>query len=144
MINSKMISLAIKPFLNDNSIDVVNLMGKIKNKKEFEDQNCIKVVTDLHDNALYFSRQPIPHGNHFSNKIARKQICVIPFRRNFLFKYIKLKPSKLEIEESIDMNRVLEYGFKVRMIKTNYSSFSVDTKKDLKKVQKLLQRKKYN
>jgi 3-deoxy-manno-octulosonate cytidylyltransferase (CMP-KDO synthetase) len=142
MINDKMISLATMPLIKDKLINVVNLMGKIKNYNEFIDPNCIKVVTDLKENALYFSRKPIPNCNNFTNNNKWKQICVIPFRRDFLLKYIKLKPSKLEIQESVDMNRILENGFNVKMIKTNQSSFAVDTKADLQKVEKLMKFKK--
>ena len=67
-----------------------------------------------------------------------KQICVIPFQRDFLLKYTNLEPTPLEIAESIDMMRVLEHGMKVRMVPTLHESFAVDTPTDLKKVEKLM------
>ena len=48
--------------------------------------------------------------------IFYKQVCIIPFERNFLVKYLKLKPTKLEIIESIDMLRIIENGFKIHLI----------------------------
>ena len=65
-----------------------------------------------------------------------KQVCVIPFTRNFLLKFNELEPTPLEIIESIDMNRVLEHGYKVKMILTDVETYSVDTPEDLVKVEK--------
>ena len=67
-----------------------------------------------------------------------KQVCVIPFKRKFLFDYQNMDPTPLEIAESIDMMRVLENGFKVRMVPTSYNTHAVDTEDDLKKVEKLM------
>ena len=75
---------------------------------------------------------PIPIKN---KKIkAFKQICVIPFRRDYLIYYNNLKTLDLELEESIDMLRVLEHGEKVYMQLTNNIVQSVDVKNDIKKV----------
>ena len=67
------------------------------------------------------------------------QVCVIPFRRNDLISYTKLKPTPLEIAESIDMMRLLEHGIKVKMIPTQYQSQSVDTIEDLIKIEKIME-----
>tara|TARA_X000000950_G_scaffold229307_1_gene277123 strand:- start:25946 stop:26686 length:741 start_codon:yes stop_codon:yes gene_type:complete len=138
MINSQMITEALEPFQNNNQVLVSNLLGKIDTKEEFEDRNCIKVVCDLKGNALYFSREPIPSRSRFSEVDMGKQICVIPFKRDFLIEYNSLPETPLEKFESIDMNRVLEHGLEVVMVKTGYTSYSVDTKSDLEKVAKLL------
>jgi len=139
MIHPDMISEAISPMLDDSEILITNLLGEIKSKEEFEDHNCIKVVCDLNSDALYFSREPIPTRSKTNNIPIGKQICVIPFRRNFLIEYNELKPTPLEIVESIDMMRVLEHGMKVRMVPTNYNTHAVDTEEDLKKVERLVQ-----
>ena len=67
MIHYDMITEAVKPMLNDESVFVTNLLGKIESEKEFEDPNCIKVVSDLDGNALYFSREPIPTRSKTDN-----------------------------------------------------------------------------
>ena len=135
MIDPKMIQQALEPMLQKEDILVANLVGEIKSKEEFNDRNCIKVVCDLNGNALYFSREPIPCCSRAIKVHLQKQICVIPFRRDFLLKYNQLSPTPLEIAESVDMNRVLEHGYQVRMIKTKHQTFSVDTPEDLKKVE---------
>jgi len=70
----------------------------------------------------------------------KKQICVIPFKRKFLLEYTKLPPTPLEIAESVDMNRVLEHGMKVKMVPTKHKTYAVDTKEDLNKVEKLMKK----
>lgn len=138
MIHPNMISEAILPMVNDASIEVVNLLGVVRSEDEFEDRNCIKVVCDINSNALYFSREPIPTRANISNISMGKQVCVIPFRRDFLISYTKMEPTPLEIIESIDMMRVLEHGLKVRMVSTKYNTHAVDTPSDLEKVRQLM------
>ena len=139
MTHPDMIKEAIQPLLDDDEIQVVNLLGTIKEKSEFEDRNCIKVVCDLKMNAIYFSREPIPTNTKVESIPMGKQVCIIPFRRAFLLEYLKLEPTPLEIAESIDMLRILEHGMKVRMARTKHNTQSVDTPDDLKKVQQLMQ-----
>ena len=135
MTHPEMLAQAIKPFYEDSDVQVTNLLGKIKDNSEFEDRNCIKVVCDLNLNALYFSREPIPTRAKLENIPMGKQVCVIPFRRDYLLNYTSLSPTPLEIVESIDMMRILEHGDKVKMVPTNYSSYAVDTPSDLKRVE---------
>jgi 3-deoxy-manno-octulosonate cytidylyltransferase (CMP-KDO synthetase) len=138
MVHPDMIREAIEPLLENPAILVTNLLGKIRDEKEFQDRNCIKVVCDLQKNAMYFSREPIPSSIRDKGVFLGKQICVIPFRRDFLLKYTKLTPTPLEIAESVDMLRILEHGKKVRMVPTRHTCHSVDTIDDLKKVEHLI------
>jgi 3-deoxy-manno-octulosonate cytidylyltransferase (CMP-KDO synthetase) len=138
MVCPEMLSQAIKPLIEDHNVVVTNLMGDIESIAEFEDRNCIKVVCDVDQNAIYFSREPIPTRSKQSAVLMRKQVCVIPFRRDYLIDYTKMSPTPLEVFESIDMLRIIENGHKVRMVPTNYKSYSVDTPEDLLRVEKML------
>jgi 3-deoxy-manno-octulosonate cytidylyltransferase (CMP-KDO synthetase) len=138
MIHPGMIAEAVQPMLDDPGIQVVNLMGVIRDAAEFEDRNCIKVVCDLNLDAMYFSREPIPTRCKVDAVPMGKQVCIIPFRRDFLLEYSLLSPTPLEIAESVDMMRVLEHGIKVRMVPTRYVSFAVDTPSDLVRVEKFM------
>jgi 3-deoxy-manno-octulosonate cytidylyltransferase (CMP-KDO synthetase) len=138
MTHPDMIAEAVLPMINDATIKVVNLLGEIKDMIEFEDRNCIKVVYDLNLNALYFSREPIPTTSKSDKVPMWKQVCVIPFRRDYLLEYTRLKPTPLEIAESVDMMRILENGIKVRMVPTSHISRAVDTPEDLKLVERLM------
>ena len=138
MTHPDMIAEAVQPMLDDPAIQVVNLLGQIKDAAEFEDRNCIKVVCDLNMNAMYFSREPIPTRCKVGTVPMGKQVCIIPFRRDYLIEYTRLAPTPLEIAESVDMMRILEHGMKVRMTPTRYNSQAVDTPDDLKRVEQLM------
>ena len=60
-----------------------------------------------------------------------KQVCIIPFRRDFLFKFTQLEPTALEKIESVDMLRAIEHGYKVKMVLISFETYSVDTPGDL-------------
>jgi 3-deoxy-manno-octulosonate cytidylyltransferase (CMP-KDO synthetase) len=142
MLEPEMIDLSVRPFLEDDTIEVVNLMAPIRSEEEFEDPNCPKVVVDKNNFALYFSREPIPSRKKWKGDSVPmyKQVCVIPFKRDFLLQYNSWAPTPLEEVESIDMNRVLEYGHKVKMVYEEYETYCVDTPQDLKRVEGFLNR----
>jgi 3-deoxy-manno-octulosonate cytidylyltransferase (CMP-KDO synthetase) len=140
MVFPEMIDEAVQPFLEDKNIVVVNLMAPIKTSKEHKDPNEVKVVVDKQNFALYFSREPVPSDKKESNdSYMYKQVCIIPFTRGFLIKFNKLEPTPLESIESVDMLRVLEHGYKVKMVLTKYDTYSVDNIDDLKRVERLME-----
>jgi 3-deoxy-manno-octulosonate cytidylyltransferase (CMP-KDO synthetase) len=139
MITPGMLDLSLEPLIRDSSINVVNLMAEMRTRDEHDDPNEVKVVTDLNNNALYFSREPIPSWKKGADKVKMlKQVCVIPFRREFLLEYSSLAPTPLEIIESVDMMRILEHGYKVKMVLTDEVSYAVDTPEDLEFVKDLM------
>ena len=131
MVTSTMIQAALEPMIDDPTVNVVNLMAKISDVGQFRNPNEVKVVVNALGNALYFSREPIPSKSKFVGPTEMlKQVCVIPFRRDFLLKFNAMPQSYLEKVESIDMLRILESGGDVRMVLTEESCFSVDTEED--------------
>ena len=80
----------------------------------------------------------IPYFKRFIKNFYFKQVCVIPFRRDFLFKYSSLKETKLEKAESIDMLRIVENNLKVKLVKVSQYTHAVDNLKDLKLVEGLI------
>lgn len=140
MVDPEMIEQAVRPLLDDPSVNVVNLMAEMDTLEEFEDPNEVKVVVDDNSDALYFSREPIPSRKKGADRVPmRKQVCVIPFRRDYLLKFNEMKEGPLEIYESVDMLRVLEHGEKVRMAPTEFRTWSVDTPEDLARVTRLME-----
>ncbi|MEJ2431518.1 MAG: 3-deoxy-manno-octulosonate cytidylyltransferase, partial [Deltaproteobacteria bacterium] len=139
MVTPKMIEQAVSPMLKDSSIQVVNLMAQMRTPKEFEYPNEVKVVVDLYGRALYFSREPIPSRRKGVHDVPMlKQVCVIPFQRDYLLEFNNLPETPLERIESVDMMRVLEHGEDVYMIMTDTESFSVDTPSELERVATLM------
>jgi 3-deoxy-manno-octulosonate cytidylyltransferase (CMP-KDO synthetase) len=137
----QMINEALEPILKDKNLAITNLVADIDTIEVFEDPNEVKVVMDKNNNALYFSREPIPSRKKGILEVPmKKQVCVIPFRRDFLLKYNQMEPTPLEIIESVDMMRILENGEKVLMCETSYKTKAVDTVEDLDLVCKMMER----
>ena len=111
-------------------------MGTIETLQEFDDPNTVKVVVDPQNYALYFSREPIPSRKKGVDHVPMlKQICVIPFKRDYLLKFNSIPETPLERIESVDMMRVIESGGRVKMVMTEEESYGVDTYEDLLKVE---------
>ena len=139
MVTPEMVEGAVSAMLQDSSVQVVNLMAHMKNSKEFEDPNEVKVVVDLYGRALYFSREPIPSRRKGVQDVPMlKQVCIIPFRRDYLLEFNSLPETPLERIESVDMMRVIEHGEHVHMVLTEAETLSVDTPGDLERVVDLM------
>jgi 3-deoxy-manno-octulosonate cytidylyltransferase (CMP-KDO synthetase) len=135
MVTPEMINASVEPLLNDQSINITNLMATMNSKEEHEDPAEVKVVVDKNHFALYFSREPIPSRKKGFDQVPMlKQVCIIPFRRDFLLEYNQMEQTPLEIIESVDMNRLLENGISIKMVMRSEKTYSVDTKADLANV----------
>ena len=140
MTTPKMIDLALKPLIEDKDVKVSNLYTNILNIKDFENPNEVKVVIDNNKNAIYFSREPIPSRKKGILEVPMyKQVCVIPFRRDFLISYNKMEQTSLEIIESVDMMRIIENGLDIKMVYIEEDNCSVDTIEDLQNVISLME-----
>ena len=132
LITPNVIAKTLPPF-TDPKVKIVNIMSRIKDMDQFIDKNNVKVVCDNESNALYFSREPIPSPwkeNVINNCFM--QTGIIAFRRDALVQFNSSKETLLEIIESIDMNRVIESGGRVKMIPTDLYTLGVDTPEELK------------
>lgn len=139
MVYPDMIDQAVDAIKDDGSVVCVNLMETIPSDEDFRDPNEVKVVVDKEGNALYFSREPIPSEKKGAKDYPRyKQVCIMPFRKDFLYLYNQLEPTPLEVIESVDMLRVLEHGYNVKMVLTERFTCSVDTPEDLQEVERLM------
>jgi len=140
MITPEMIDAAVQPLIDEpEKVRITNLVADFETVQEHEDPNEVKVVLDKFGNALYFSREPIPSRKKGASDVPmKKQVCIIPFERNFLIEYNNMEPTPLEIIESVDMMRILENGMKVKMVPTDVNTLAVDTAEDLRRVNGLM------
>ncbi|MDA7805115.1 3-deoxy-manno-octulosonate cytidylyltransferase [Schleiferiaceae bacterium] len=135
MTTPKMIDLALKPLIENENVNISNLYTDIDTLDDFENPNVVKVVIDNNQNAIYFSREPIPSRKKGILKVPMyKQVCVIPFRREFLINYNKMSQTSLEKIESVDMLRIIENGLEIKMVYSAEDNSSVDTAADLENV----------
>jgi 3-deoxy-manno-octulosonate cytidylyltransferase (CMP-KDO synthetase) len=139
LVHPDMIDLAIQPLLNESDIFVSNLCATAS-AADLDDPGEIKVVCDLKMNALYMSRSPIPSIAHEEQRATWwKQVCIMPFRWHFMKRFNhELNPTPLELQESIEMIRALQHGYKVRMVPSPYISKSVDTDTDRRQAELLM------
>jgi 3-deoxy-manno-octulosonate cytidylyltransferase (CMP-KDO synthetase) len=136
----EMIDLAIAPFKEDDTIGCVNLTKRIDKEEDFLNPDTIKVVMDNKNNALFMSRQAIPSVNNipFAKLNCYKQVCIIPFTREYLMRYSDLEATPLEVAEKIDMMRFIEHGYRVKMVETKYDTHAVDRDGDIAEVEAVL------
>jgi 3-deoxy-manno-octulosonate cytidylyltransferase (CMP-KDO synthetase) len=133
-IDKEAIGRLIKSF-DDPDVKISSLMTNFQNFKEITNPNNVKVIVDNHNDAIYFSRLPIPYS---SNKIEdfNRHIGIYAFTRESLIEFSKLERSKLEIIESLEGIRIIENSKKIRMIMTSFHGISIDTPEDLIKARK--------
>jgi 3-deoxy-D-manno-octulosonate cytidylyltransferase len=105
---------------------------------EFDMPSVVKVVVDARGDALYFSRAPIPHYRDSGTGPYRKHLGIYGYRREFLFRVAALPPSPLEEAERLEQLRVLQAGFRIRVVDVRHDSVGVDTPEDLKAVEERL------
>lgn len=132
------INKAIEPLIQNKNVNAATLCIKISDNKEISNPNIVKVAIDKNNNALYFSRSVIPFNRDNSNTDHYKHIGLYVYRKDYLMKLIKIKPSKLELTEKLEQLRILESGGSIRVVKTKIDSFSVDSPADLRKIRKLI------
>lgn len=139
MLRPEMVDDAVRALAGNPHDKVVNLMANIATPEEFDDPNEVKVVVDPNGYALYFSREPIPSRRKgVTDGPMLKQVCVIPFRRDYLLEYNATPQTPLERIESVDMMRVLETGGRVRMVMSHRNTVAVDTPQDLARVAQMM------
>lgn len=135
LIEPKAINQVIDEMLLGN--EYVGLKRKIENINDFNDSNVVKVVTDNFGYALYFSRTPIPYK--FESNNCYRVLGIYGYSRKILKEYLKSEKSQLEMmENGIEMLRIMEKGYKIKMVETNCKSFGVDLKEHIGKVEEIM------
>jgi len=121
--------------MHDNTIQVATLAHEVESDEN--NPNWVKVVCDASGNALYFSRAPIPYYRDGISGYL-KHIGVYAYRKQTLLQFVQMKPSRLEKIENLEQLRLLENGISIRIVKTEYNGFGIDTPEDLKQAEELL------
>jgi len=138
-IEPSLIEALVNSFSN-SEISMSSAMSKINNVKDLQNTNVVKVVTDLHNNALFFSRSLIPFPRDVkeissANEVIEesqffRHIGIYGYRKDFLLHFVNLEQSYLEKVEKLEQLRALENGFKIKMIEASSSLIGIDTQED--------------
>ena len=135
LIKPEMIEELVSAFA-DNVV-MATLCKEIVNDEEIKNPNIVKVVRDMNDDALYFSRYPIPFNRDKRNDVKHfKHIGIYGYKKDFLKQYVQMEKTSLEIAENLEQLRVLESGYKIKVKETIYDSIGVDTPEDILKIEK--------
>lgn len=118
---------------NQHKVQVASLMMHIIDEQLINDPNTVKVVVDKYNNALFFSRSPIPFSRQNGFAKYHKHIGVYAYRKNALLTFTSLAATPLELTEKIECLRYLENGISLKMVLTDYAGVSIDTPQDLEK-----------
>jgi 3-deoxy-manno-octulosonate cytidylyltransferase (CMP-KDO synthetase) len=141
LIKPEIINLIIKYIKKHPESEIVTVKKLINNESEIFNPNVVKVVTDKNNNALYFSRSPIPFNrDNIKNIKYYKHLGIYCYKNLVLQKIVKLKESELEKTEKLEQLRWLENGFKIKVLETKYDTISVDTEEDFKRVEDILKK----
>lgn len=138
--NKESLQNLLSVFVDDieNQIDIASLMVQITDKKEISNPNNVKVVVDVNDYAMYFSRSPIPFSRDEEYGTHYKHIGIYAFKKEALLRFTELTMSALEQTEKLENLRFLENGMRVKMATTLHIPIGIDTPEDLEKARKVL------
>lgn len=119
---------------DDASVEVASVMQKLGTDEDINNPNVVKVVCDKNNNALYFSRSPIPYKRNLQSSLPiYKHIGVYAYRKDTLLSFTKWPMGVLEQTEMLEQLRYLENGVKIKMVETTSTSIGIDTPEDLEK-----------
>ena len=125
---------------NDENTEIATLIKPINNQETLFNPNLPKVITDKNHYAIYFSRSTIPYirnkeASEWLNSYPfHKHIGIYAYRKHILNEITSLEPSPLELAESLEQNRWIENGYRIKTAITNHENYPVDTPEDLEKI----------
>jgi 3-deoxy-manno-octulosonate cytidylyltransferase (CMP-KDO synthetase) len=142
LIDPAAIDAAVLGLLDQDDAPMGTLKKRIERDQEIADPNVVKVVTDHQDNAIYFSRSPIPYVREAGGEATPyfKHIGLYVYRREFLLGYSDLPVGPLEQAERLEQLRAIENGYRIRVVETEYESLGVDTPEDWERVSALFEK----
>lgn len=122
-------------------IPIGTLAHRIEKQAEWQSPEVVKVVVNRHNEALYFSRSPLPFMRTWSPQAKLlRHVGIYAYRARALEEFVSLKPSALEQAESLEQLRALEHGMTIQVIETKYRCLGVDTPADLARVEAVMRK----
>jgi 3-deoxy-manno-octulosonate cytidylyltransferase (CMP-KDO synthetase) len=141
LIHPFMIDMVARSLAEDKTLSMATIMRRIDNPAEVQDPNVVKVVVDKNNYALYFSRAAIPHlaeQSDMKEPAYYKHIGLYGYTKDFLFTLHNLPVSALERTEKLEQLRVLQEGYRIKVLETKFDTIGVDTIEDLARVKEYL------
>jgi 3-deoxy-manno-octulosonate cytidylyltransferase (CMP-KDO synthetase) len=136
-IKPSMLESLVAPYLAGDNPDMTTLAYPLDGEREFNDPGVVKVITDRNNNALYFSRSPIPYlRNAVSDPLpVYHHMGLYAFRYDFLMTFTQLSQTPLELAEALEQLRALEHGYRIRLCLTEERTLEINTPEELARAQ---------
>ena len=141
LIDPASIDAAVEALAADDAVHAATICVPIVNPADIMDPNVVKVVVDFQGDALYFSRAPIPWVRDEKLRVDAqhsKHLGLYVYRRDLLLEFPTLPPGQWEKLEQLEQLRLLENGYKIRVVETQSDAVSVDVPEDVAKVEAIL------
>jgi 3-deoxy-manno-octulosonate cytidylyltransferase (CMP-KDO synthetase) len=145
LIDPAAIDTAVQALLEGEPAQIATVATPIRVTADIMDPNIVKTVLDFDENALYFSRAPIPWVRDSQHKVHVKywkHLGLYVFQRGALLEYPTLPQGELERIEQLEQLRWLENGWKIRVAEVEHDAVSVDVAEDVVRVEKLMEEEK--
>jgi len=137
LIEPAVIDAALAPLVADSTIPMGTLCSPLESVEELANPNVVKVVLDRAGFALYFSRLPLPFARDHGPVTRYRHLGLYVYRREFLLSLAQLAPTPLEEAEKLEQLRVLEHGYRIKVVVVSHPSPGVDTPGDLERLRAL-------
>jgi len=137
LITSESIDEVIKGVKNDGA-DISTLIRVLDDKKEIENPNCVKCVTDNNGFALYFSRSRIPYERNAGFAKTYGHLGIYGYTKEALLKMTSMEQSPLELAESLEQLRALQAGMRIKTFVVDFKPIGIDTPNDLKQFEEII------
>jgi 3-deoxy-manno-octulosonate cytidylyltransferase (CMP-KDO synthetase) len=144
LIKPEIIDEITQELLSDQDVVMSTGCYQIQEEEMFTNPNVVKVVCDINNDAMFMSRSMIPYPRNHDKLSVFEHIGIYVYRKDFLMKYITLADTPLCATESLEQLKVMENGYKIRVVKTkfDYDALSVDTQEDLDRVISIINNRK--
>ena len=126
------------PLLGHDGLTCVSLLSPLEGEADYTNPNIVKAACDQHGHILFFSRAPIPYFQRPGLCPIYRETGIRAFRAVFLQTYVDLPETPFERVESVDMLRLLEHGYNVFGVPTEYATVGVDHAEDVAIVEHIL------
>jgi 3-deoxy-manno-octulosonate cytidylyltransferase (CMP-KDO synthetase) len=139
LVDPKLIDRLVHELQRDRKLEMITAAHPFADPREAESPHQVKVVVNMKNEALYFSRRAIPFARAPSAppQYFRHQ-GIYGYTRNLLLRFVRWKSSPLERAESLEQLRALENGVRIKVVMTGSGSPGVDTPEDARMIESLL------
>ena len=135
-IRKEMLDTLVAPFKTNNPPKMATLAYDLIIETEYHDPSIVKVICDINNDALYFSRSPIPYHRDTNAELkVLHHMGIYAYQRDFLLQYTPWPQTPLEKAELLEQLRAMENGHKIRVCYTPYRTLEINTPEELARAQ---------